>query len=170
MSQGSLEAVVETLLARACAEESRAHAKPTATRERLHTLAAVRRDAAGRLARWLRAPLEGRGTPVDLLRGFLSWAEPPPAVRGHKPGHDLAAEVQRLRWGIVCRIAVGILSGRPAHVALCLDESSDLGITLVELFAFLADVLEYRQDRVENEAYLAWGQRPTSGCRRPPGD
>ena len=32
---------------------------------------------------------------------------------------------------------------------------SDFGVVLIELFAYVADILSYYQDRVANEAYLA---------------
>ncbi len=40
--------------------------------------------------------------------------------------------------------------------------SADLGITLVELLAYVADNLSYRQDAVANEAYLATARRRVS--------
>src|SRR4051812_44587271 len=54
---------------------------------------------------------------------------------------------------------------------------SDFGVVLIELFAYVADILSYYQDRIANEAYLSTATQRRSvtellrliGCQIDPG-
>ncbi|WP_251096593.1 hypothetical protein [Streptomyces sp. Caat 7-52] len=67
----------------------------------------------------------------------------------------LARDYEALRTRLLDRLAVLLPSWTDRSPA-------DIGITLVELFAYLGDRLAYRQDAVGGEAYLATARRRTS--------
>ena len=79
----------------------------------------------------------------------------PPATRRSIEIDYLARDYASFRRLMLDRIAAINPSWRERHAA-------DLGITLVEWFAYVADYLSYRQDAVATEAYLATARRRVS--------
>src|SRR5512132_2898483 len=56
-----------------------------------------------------------------------------------------------------------MLNQIPLRLPAWKDRSeSDFGVVLIELFAYVADILSYYQDRVANEAYLATARQRRS--------
>ncbi|MEU5948405.1 hypothetical protein ABZ793_22985 [Micromonospora sp. NPDC047465] len=81
-------------------------------------------------------------------------ADPPPPAGSPLPDY-LARDYQALRTRLLDRMAVLL----PAWA----DRSpADIGVTLLELFAYLGDRLAYRQDAIAGEAYLGTARRRTS--------
>lgn len=85
-------------------------------------------------------------------------AQPPlcPPIVGAKPDIDyLAKDYQGFRRLMLDRLSL-LVPGWTERSA------ADLGVTLVELLAYAADNLSYRQDTIANEAYLATARQRVS--------
>ena len=94
---------------------------------------------------------------LDCLTGFdcLAPAACPPANRPDIDLDYLARDYATFRRLILDRIATLSPDWRERHAA-------DLGIALVELVAYVADSLSYRQDAVATEAYLGTARKRVS--------
>jgi hypothetical protein len=94
---------------------------------------------------------------VDCPSDLDCRAEVPPApVVGPAPVTDyLARDYAGLRSRLLDRVATSL----PQWMD---DNPADVGVTLVELFAYLGDRLAYWQDAVAAEAYLGTSRRRTS--------
>jgi predicted phage baseplate assembly protein len=126
-----------------------------------YTLRLVER-AAGGLPGW--APLEGLD-PRFAQAGFTFDLDVP--VRGPEAGRAAAAgagpaqasylarDYQGLRQLILDRMAQTMPAWTETHAA-------DIGITLVEMLAYVGDDLSYYQDAVATEAYLATARQRIS--------
>lgn len=79
----------------------------------------------------------------------------PPELRREPPIDYLARDFNSLRQVLRDRMAVIAPDWAERNVA-------DIGVTLVELFAYLGDQLSYRQDAVATEAYLGTARRRIS--------
>jgi hypothetical protein len=79
---------------------------------------------------------------------------PPAALDQPRPNY-LAKDYASLRQLILDRLAVLVPGWRERHVP-------DLGITLVELLAYVGDYLSYHQDAVGTEAYLGTARQRIS--------
>ncbi len=79
---------------------------------------------------------------------------PPPTPRGPEISY-LAKDYASFRQLLLDRLAVVMPQWREDHVP-------DLGITLVELLAYVGDQLSYHQDAVATEAYLATARQRIS--------
>jgi hypothetical protein len=93
-------------------------------------------------------------TDVDCARPETMTVPPVPAPRIDY----LAKDFDGFRQVMLDRMASLAPDWRDRHVA-------DTGITLVELAAYIADDLSYRQDAVATEAYLGTARRRTSARR-----
>jgi hypothetical protein len=78
----------------------------------------------------------------------------PPALDEPRPNY-LAKDYASLRQLILDRLALKVPAWRERHVP-------DLGITLVELLAYVGDYLSYYQDAVGTEAYLGTARQRIS--------
>jgi len=88
----------------------------------------------------------------------LDCAEPPVCVPEADPTPEfsyLAKDYASFRRLILDRLAVTVPAWRERHVP-------DIGITLVELLAYVGDYLSYEQDAVATEAYLATARQRIS--------
>jgi predicted phage baseplate assembly protein len=127
----------------------------------LYTLRLVEPTAAGRPG-W--APLRGLD-PRFAQAGFAFDTGLPNPVTGAPPAAApgpagrqasyLARDYQGLRQLILDRLAQTMPAWTDRHVA-------DIGITLVELLAYIGDDLSYYQDAVATEAYLQTARRRIS--------
>jgi predicted phage baseplate assembly protein len=118
-----------------------------------YTLRLVERDAAGHPG-W--RPLPGMD-PRFAEAGFAFDIDEPVPVTGTGPAGAAAAagrqasylarDYEGLRQLILDRFAATMPAWTERHIA-------DIGITLVELFAYVGDDLSYYQDAVATEAYL----------------
>lgn len=79
----------------------------------------------------------------------------PPLVRESPEIDYLAKDYATLRRLMVDRLAALVPQWQERHAA-------DVGVTLVELLAYVADQLSYRQDAVATEAYLGTARRRVS--------
>lgn len=79
----------------------------------------------------------------------------PPALGAHPAIDYLAKDYQGFRRLMIDRLSL-LVSGWSERSA------ADLGIALVELLAYAADNLSYRQDAIANEAYLATARQRVS--------
>jgi hypothetical protein len=79
----------------------------------------------------------------------------PPEPRALPPIDYLAKDYPTLRRLMLDRLSLTVPGWTERSPA-------DVGLTLVELLAYAADQLSYRQDAVANEAYLATARRRTS--------
>ena len=142
--------------------------------ERARTLV-VRTDSEGDFSLYTLALLAGLGAssppagfdPVLSRIGFsfkvecpsdYDCAEPrlcPPGPRTLPPIDYLAKDYPTLRRLMLDRLSLTVPGWTERSAA-------DVGITLVELLAYAADQLSYRQDAIANEAYLATARRRVS--------
>lgn len=82
--------------------------------------------------------------------------EPPPTSRFETPAIQyLAKDYAAFRQLILDRMAITMPGWQESHAA-------DLGMTLVELLAFVADRLSYEQDAVATESYLGTARQRSS--------
>lgn len=79
----------------------------------------------------------------------------PPEARALPPIDYLAKDYPTLRRLMLDRLSLTVPGWTERSPA-------DVGLTMVELLAYAADQLSYRQDAVANEAYLATARRRTS--------
>jgi len=79
---------------------------------------------------------------------------PPPAADEPRPNY-LAKDYESLRQLILDRLSLLVPDWRERHVP-------DIGITLVELLAYVGDYLSYHQDAVGTEAYLGTARQRIS--------
>ena len=98
-------------------------------------------------------------SPSPRTARLTSTARPRRSVRGPKPApldiNYLAKDYESFRQLILDRLAVLLPDWQERH-------APDLGITLVELLAYVGDSLSYYQDAVATEAYLATARRRIS--------
>ncbi|MEO5658420.1 MAG: putative baseplate assembly protein [Polaromonas sp.] len=94
---------------------------------------------------------------VECLSDFDCAQDPVcPPVAGARPDIDyLAKDYQGFRRLMLDRLSLLV----PGWIE---RSAADLGITLVELLAYAADNLSYRQDAIANEAYLATARQRVS--------
>jgi predicted phage baseplate assembly protein len=126
-----------------------------------YTLRLVEPDAAGRPG-W--RPLRGMD-PRFAQVGFVFDIDEPVPVAGTGPAGAAAAaglqasylarDYEALRQLILDRLAATMPAWTETHVA-------DIGITLVELLAYVGDDLSYYQDSVATEAYLQTARKRIS--------
>lgn len=91
--------------------------------------------------------------PADAVRGR---PDPTPPATAASPVLDyLARDYEALRTRLLDRIAVLLPDWTDRSPA-------DIGVTLIELFAYLGDRLSYRQDAVAQEAALSTARRRVS--------
>ncbi|MFF0086800.1 hypothetical protein ACFYR1_45070 [Streptomyces canus] len=91
--------------------------------------------------------------PADTVRGRL---DPVPPATAASPVLDyLARDYEALRTRLLDRMAVLLPDWTDRSPA-------DIGVTLIELFAYLGDRLSYRQDAVAQEAALSTARRRVS--------
>jgi hypothetical protein len=79
----------------------------------------------------------------------------PPVLRAHPDIDYLAKDYQGFRRLMLDRLSLLVPDWRERSAA-------DLGMVLVELIAYAADNLSYRQDAIANEAYLATARQRVS--------
>ncbi len=135
----------------------------------------VRTDSEGDFSLYTFALLSGIGASVPpdgfdpvLSRVAFSFkvecpsdydcAEPrtcPPEARTLPPIDYLAKDYPTLRRMMLDRLSLTVPGWTERSAA-------DVGVTLVELLAYAADQLSYRQDAIANEAYLATARRRVS--------
>lgn len=127
----------------------------------IYTLRLVER-AAGGLPRW--APLQGldprfaqAGFTFDLDVPVRGPGAGPAAAAGAGPAQAsyLARDYEGLRQLILDRMAQTMPAWTETHAA-------DIGITLIEMLAYVGDDLSYYQDAVATEAYLATARQRIS--------
>jgi predicted phage baseplate assembly protein len=126
-----------------------------------YTLRLVEPDAAGRPG-W--RPLRGID-PRFAQAGFVFGIDEPVPVIGTGPAGAaagvgrqasyLARDYEALRQLILDRLAATMPAWTETHIA-------DIGITLVELLAYVGDDLSYYQDAVATEAYLQTARKRIS--------
>lgn len=128
-----------------------------------YTLRLLKLDQEGRQTDEPLAGLDPRYAQIDFTFDVASTSDIdcrrpagcPPVRRADPPINYLARDYASFRQLIFDRLAVVMPDWRERHVP-------DLGVTLVELLAGVADYLSYEQDAVATEAYLGTARRRIS--------